>query len=370
MSSESKIVPAGRVVSLDALRGFDMFWITGGEGLFAALVTWLNIPLLLPLAGQFDHSAWDGFTFYDLIFPLFLFIVGTSMPFAISRRLERGDDRGELYRHIVQRSLILLFLGFIYNGLLDFDFSHFRYTGVLHRIAICYFIASLIVMNTRIRSQALIAGAILLGYWALMKLVPVPGVGAGVLTAEGNLGAWVDQHFLPGAFCCYKFGDNEGILSTLPAVSTTLLGVLAGHWLKAPGPQIKKARGLLAAGLVSLIAGWLWNFLFPINKLLWTSSYVLWAGGWSLLLLGVFYWIIDVRGYHKWAFPFVVIGLNPITIYVVQSQFDFGIISNIFIHGFVRYLGSFEPVLSAFGSFLAGWLFLYFLYKKKIFLKA
>jgi predicted acyltransferase len=370
MSQELKKVPQGRVVSIDALRGFDMFWIIGGEGVFKALIALLAIPWLQPLAAQLGHSKWNGFTFYDLIFPLFLFIMGAAMPFAISRRVQRGDDRGEIYRHIVQRFLTLLFLGFIYNQLLDFDFAHFRYTGVLHRIAVCYLIGALIVMNTKIKTQAIIAGAILLVYWAIMKLVPVPGFGAGVITPEGNLAGYIDRLLLPGSFCCYQFGDNEGILSTIPAVSTTLMGVLSGHWLRADRSGWEKTKYLLGVGIICLVVSDIWNLVFPINKLIWSSSYVLHAGGYSLLLLGVFYWIIDVKGYKSWTLFFVVIGLNPITIYVLQSQFDFGIITHIFIRGFVGSLGDFRPLVEHTGYLLFSWLFLYFLYRKKIFLKA
>jgi len=294
------------------------------------------------------------------------------MPFSISKRLERGDPRKKLYIHIIQRTLTLFILGLIFNGLLDFDFTNFRYAGVLQRIALCYFFAALIVMNTNIRGQAVFAGSILLLYWAAMALIPVPGHGAGVLTAEGNLSAFIDQNVLPGSFCCYRFGDNEGILSTLPAISTTLLGVLSGHWLRSSYTYSKKVLGLLAAGVVCLFLGWLWNFVFPINKLIWTSSYVLYAGGWSILLLCLFYWIIDVKGYSKWAFPFVIIGLNPITIYVAQTLFrsDFNNIVDVFVHGFIDSFGDFRPVFLAFCVLTVKWLFLYFLYKKRIFLKA
>jgi len=370
MASEIKGIPEGRVVAIDAVRGFDMFWITGGAFFFRAVLDFIDIPFFESLSIQLRHSRWDGFTFYDLIFPLFLFIVGASMPFAISRRLQRGDSPKKLYIHIVKRFLTLLFLGYIYNGLLNFDFSHFRYTGVLQRIVVCYFITALIVMNTDIKRQGIIAGAILIFYWLMMKLIPVPGFGAGVLTPQGNLSAYIDQQFLPGSFCCYKFGDNEGILSTIPSVATTLIGVLSGHWLRSSLPQKKKVLGLFASGAAGLILGLISGFVFPVNKLLWSSSYVLYSAGWSLLLLGLFYWAIDVRGYGKWAFPFVVIGLNPITIYVAQRLFDFGVIADIFVHGFIDTFGSFKPAFWAFCILMVKWLFLYFLYKKRIFLKA
>lgn len=361
---------SGRVVSIDALRGFDMFWITGGTAFFERLFNWIGSPLLEPLNRQMEHSSWDGFTAYDLIFPLFLFIVGASLPFALSRRKERGDPVGKLWRHVLRRTVTLLFLAMIYAGLLDFDFSDFRYAGVLQRIALCYFFAGTIVLYAGIRWQALIAAAILLAYWGLMTLVPVPGIGAGVLTPEGNLAGYIDRLLLPGSFCCYDFGDNEGILSTLPAISTTLLGVLSSHWLRTVRSQNSKVLGLAAAGVVSLVAALAWNPFFPINKLMWTSSYVLFAGGWSLLLLALFYWVIDVQGYRRWAFFFVVIGMNAITLYVGQRLFDFETISDIFIHGFVDYLGSFKPVFESFCELMVKWLFLYFLFRQKIFLKA
>ncbi len=365
-----KNVPSGRVLSIDALRGFDMFWIIGGDAFFQTFFRLFKTPFTDSLANQLDHSVWHGFTFYDLVFPLFLFIVGLSMPFALGKRLEKGTPKKELYIHIIKRSITLFVLALIYNGLLDFDFSNYRYTGVLHRIAICYFITAIIMINTSWRVQSIIAGAILLLYWGAMALVPVPGFGAGVLSPEGNLAGYIDRLLLPGSFCCYTFGDNEGILSMIPAVATTLLGVLAGHWLKSAVPQQKKILWLCGSGAILLLVGWLWGLVFPINKLFWSSSYVLWAGGWSVFLLALFYWIIDMRGYRRWAFVFIVIGLNPITIYVAQSLFDFGIIANIFIHGFVDHFGIFSALFTLFCVLLVKWLFLYFLYKQKIFLKA
>jgi len=347
-----------------------MFWITGGTSILHPLFNWMGGPWSDALEKQIKHSSWNGFTFYDLIFPLFLFIVGASLPFAVSRRLENGSDKKKLFIHIVRRTLTLLVLGLIYNGILDFEFAHARYPGVLQRIAICYFFAATIVLWTGIRGQALWAGGLLLGYWAIMTLIPVPGVGAGVLTPEGNLSGYLDRLLLPGRFCCYDFGDNEGILSTIPAVSTTLLGVLSGHWLRGSRSGNIKAFGLALGGVFSLLIGLAWNFVFPINKLIWTSSYVLFAGGWSLLILSFFYFVIDVRGYRAWAFPFVVIGLNAITIYVGQKIIPFGDVADFFIHGFSGAFGSFEPIFVAACITLTKWLFLYHLYRHKIFLKA
>ncbi len=360
--------PKKRVVSVDALRGFDMFWIIGGESIFISLAALIHPSVGTFVKHQLEHAEWNGFRFYDLIFPLFLFIVGVSLIFSLYKRVSRGDDRAHLVRHIIKRTLVLFFLGLVYNGLFKLDFESFRYAGVLQRIALCYFFTSLIVLYTDWKGQAVFAGAILLLYWAAMALIPVPGHGAGVLTPEGNLSAFIDQKLLPGSFCCYQFGDNEGILSTVPAVATTLLGCLAGHWLRSERKY--KISGLLAGGVVLLAGGLLWGLVFPVNKLIWSSSYVLYAAGWSVLLLALFYYIIDVRGWSKWAYVFVVIGLNPITIYVVQSVFDFYSVAYIFIQGFIDYTGAFKPFLLAVSVFAIKWLFLYFLHRKRIYLKA
>ena len=358
-----------RVVSIDALRGFDMFWITGGGALIHALYRTFPNSFFQALHTQFRHVPWAGFRFYDLIFPLFLFIVGAVLPYSILRKLERGASRREIYWRVVRRTILLFILGLVYNGLLDFEFDHFRIAGVLQRIALCYFFAALIVLNFGLRGQILWMGGLLVGYWAVMKLVPVPGYGAGNLTPQGNLAAYIDQLFLPGRFCCYAFGDNEGILSTIPAVGTTLLGVMAGHWLRTDRTPNTKAAGLAVAGVASLGLGLLWSLDFPIIKNIWTSSYVLYAGGWSLLLLALFYWIIDVKGWRRWAFFFIVIGVNPITIYVLQSQFDFRTVAAIFIRGFVDHCGSYQLLVWVVTVVAVKWLFLYHLYRQRIFLR-
>jgi predicted acyltransferase len=360
---------SSRIASIDALRGFDMFWIVGGEEIFHSLYRVWPSSLTTLLHTQLIHVDWEGFRFYDLIFPLFLFIVGLVLPFSLTRRLERGADRRELYKHLARRLVLLFLLGLVHNQLLNFNFHDLRIAGVLQRIALCYFAAGLIVMNAGVRAQAVITGGILVAYWAIMALVPVPGFGAGVLTPEGNLSAYLDQKLLPGPFCCYHFGDNEGILSTLPAVATTMLGVLAGHWLRTKAAPLRKAAGLALAGIACLLLGNLWGIWFPVIKNIWTSSYVLVAGGWSLLLLALFYWIIDARGRRRWAFFFTVIGVNPITIYVIRSQFDFGIITRIFVRGFIDDFGPARPVVWHFLVMMTGWLFLYYLYRKKIFLR-
>jgi predicted acyltransferase len=358
-----------RVASIDALRGFDMFWITGGEEIIHALYKMSPGPTTSLLSVEFSHVAWAGFHFYDLIFPLFLFVVGVVLPFSLSKHLEAGQQRGQVYRRVIRRLVVLFVLGLVYNGLLDFNLHNLRIAGVLQRIALCYFFAALIVMNTNVRGQIAFFAGILVVYWLVMMLVPVPGSGAGVITPDGNLASFIDRHLLPRPYCCFAQGDNEGILSTFPAIATALMGVLAGQWLRTKNSPNRKTLGLVAAGVASLLVGYLWSFNFPIIKNLWTSTFVLFAGGWSLLLLALFYWIIDVKGYKRWSFFFTIIGVNAITIYLVWHLFNFGTITTIFVHGFIHHLGAIEPVFWAVSVELTAWLFLYFLYRKKIFMK-
>ena len=370
-SGATRSQPSKRVQSIDALRGFDMLWLMQeGPGLILALAAVIHLPHQDVLAQQLDHSAWQGFTFWDFIAPLFLFVVGLSLPFAISRRLTSGESRTALVQHVLKRTATLIVLGLLFNGILQLDFSDFRYTGVLQRIALSYVFAALITIFWGVRGQAFWTAALLLGYWAAMALVPVPGFGSGVYTPQGNLAGYLDRLFLPGKFCCYVYGDNEGYLSTIPSIATVMLGVLCGHVLGMPSTHHKKLQMLLGGGILSLGSGLLWSLSFPIITRLWTSSYALYANGWSMLLFALFYWLIDVRGYQKFAFPFIVIGLNALTIYVIQNLFDFAHVANIFVAGLANHAGSYRALLLAASIVAVKWLFLYFLYKQKIFLKA
>jgi predicted acyltransferase len=369
MVQSSDRIPPGRVYSIDALRGFDMFWIIGGGTFFEHAFTLIGAPFTLVLARQLEHSSWNGFTFEDLIFPLFIFIMGLTIPFALSKRIERGDSRKAIVSHIVQRAFILLVFGLIFNGLLDFKFEEMRWMGVLQRIALCYLAAALIFVYSGVRGRVIWTTALLLGYWAVMMLVPVPGYGAGVLTPEGNFASWLDRLLIPGKFCCFGSGENEGVLSTFPAVASALIGMLCADWLRTGRSEREKTRGLIFTGAGGIVLGLVWGFAFPINKLIWTSSYTLFAAGWSILLLAAFYWIIDVRGWRRWAFFFTVIGLNPITIYMAQRIFDFGAVAAFFIHGFSGHLGGTGPSFTALGELGVKWLFLWFLFRQKMFLK-
>jgi predicted acyltransferase len=374
MGNKDQAVPtpgAGRLQSLDALRGFDMFWIIGGDVVVKELARWADWPARGVIDDQLEHVPWDGFHFYDLIFPLFLFLVGAVIPFSLDKLRAGGENRAALHWRIARRTALLFALGLLCNGILKLDFSNLRVAGVLQRIALCYGIAALIVMHTGVRGQAAATAAILLGYWALLALVPAPGSSAGDFSVEGNLPGYIDRHYLPGKIMpeYYGFGDNEGILSTIPAVATALLGALAGHWLRSGRSQAVKVFGLVLAGVASLLLGTAWGAWFPVIKNLWTSPFVLVAGGWSLLLLALFYGIIDVLGFRRWAFFFTVIGANAITIYVVPRFLDFRKIADFFLGGLIRHSGSFAPVATALGFLAVQWLFLLYLYRKRIFLR-
>lgn len=358
----------GRLLSIDALRGWDMFWIIGGDALATSILKIGNWSFSPALMTQLEHADWEGFRFYDLIFPLFLFMVGCVLPFSLEKY--RGNARSA-HGRILRRTLLMILLGLIYSGLLRFDFANLRYAGVLQRIAICYGVAGIIFLHVPWKPRIGLVIGILFGYWALLSWVAAPGGIAGDLTKEGNLAGYIDRNFLPGKILekYYGFGDNEGILSTIPAIVTALLGVFAGEWLRSDNKPWTKVGGLLVACMGCLAAGYGWSFLFPIIKNLWTSSFVLVAAGWSLLLLTFFYTLIDVLGWRTWSFVWVVIGMNAITIYIAKSIIDFTKISKYFLTGVSNLADPWQlPVLQA-GTLLAMWLFLYFLYKQKIFLR-
>ncbi len=301
-------IPRGRLLSLDAFRGMTI----AGMILVNNPGSWSHVypPLL--------HAEWNGWTPTDLIFPFFLFIVGVAIPFSFGNRLARGDSRRDLFLHVVRRSLILFALGLFLSGFPRYDLSAIRIMGVLQRIGVVYLVAAAAYLYLGRGGRGALTAALLLGYWALMTLVPVPGYGAGDLSPEGNLGAFLDRLLL-GDHLWREMWDPEGLLSTLPAVGTTLLGIFGGEWLKGGSPTTSRTLGLMGAGVVGVVAGVLWGFVFPINKGLWTSSYVLFTAGAGALCLGAFYWVMEVRGGTRWATPFVVYGMNAIAVFVASG---------------------------------------------------
>ncbi|MCX6233862.1 MAG: DUF5009 domain-containing protein [Bacteroidetes bacterium] len=359
-----------RLYSIDALRGFDMFWIIGGEYVIHSLKACTGWTWTIWLSSQLEHVEWNGFHFYDLIFPLFLFLSGMTMPFSLSRQLENGIPKSRIYLKVFRRALLLVLFGIIYNGLYDLHFSQIRFASVLGHIGIAYFFAAIIYLNTNVKRQIIWIIGLLLGYWAILKLVPVPDVGAGVLTIDGCINGYVDRLLLPGKFYEGIF-DPEGILVKIPAVATALLGAVTGSFVKMTRIKgLHKTGYLLLAFIFLFMLARLWDLWLPINKKLWTSSFVLYAAAWSVLFFTVFYLIIDVLEFRKWAFPFVVIGLNPITIYMATSLIDFSIPANHIFGGLMAFVSqNWQPVFMGLMVILIEWLLLYFLYKKKIFLK-
>jgi predicted acyltransferase len=370
-AGHAETAPSPRLLSIDALRGFDMLWIIGGAEVVNTLAEWANWPFKDEIDDQLAHVPWEGFHFYDLIFPLFLFVIGAVVPFSIAALRQRGESPPKIYWRILRRTLLLFALGLLYNRVLQLDFQSLRVAGVLQRLAICYGIAAIIVMNVGWRGQLCCTAAILVGYWGLLAFVAAPGSSPGDYTIEGNLSGYVDRHYLPGKIYkeYYGYGDNEGLLSTIPAVATALLGALAGQWLRSGQTPARKLAGLILAGAACLAAGHIWGQIFPIIKNLWTSSYVLVAGGWSLLLLAFFYGVIDVLGWRWWAFFFIVIGSNAIVIYVAPKLVDFHYTADFLFGGLVERTGSFAPVAAALAALTVKWLILLYLYHKKLFLR-
>jgi predicted acyltransferase len=368
--------PSQRIASIDALRGFDMLWITGAEAIIVALAALSNWPIFDSLAYHMQHAPWAGFRFYDNIFPMFLFLAGVTIPFSILGRKERGDSMTSIWRHMLKRLIVLFLFGLVVNGAFAHNWaglSNIRYASVLGRIGIAWFLASALSLYCGIRVQALIFVFILLAYWAVVMLIPVPGFGAGILTPEGNLEGYIDRLLLPG-IKYIKVMDPEGILSTFPAITTAMLGVFTGHLLKVDDQRIsryKKTLYMFLAGIALLCIGRVWSIWFPIIKSMWTSTFVLFAGGVDLLFLSFFYLIIDVWNFKKWSVIFRVIGMNSILIYLcTEGVMPFyntrNHLLNVFVSGF---LPAYQPLVSAIGLLLVEWFFLYFLYKKKIFLK-
>ena len=364
-----------RLRSLDVLRGFDMFWIIGGKALILALAAVLSVDLSEWLGHRMHHPEWDGFEPYDLIFPLFLFIAGVSTIYSIDNRLAKGDNRASLHRHFVQRGLILVLLGVFYNGLLSRDLAsadgwgQMRYASVLGRIGLAYMFAALIASNTQWRAQLIWVVGLLVSYWAALRFYPVPEYGAWDLDPGHTLTDYIDRHLVPGKL--YKGDrDPEGLFAVIPAIATALLGCLTGQLLKRNDIDgLKKTRFMAIGGVVCLGLAWLWNMEFPINKNLWSSSFVLNCAGWSLLLLSLFYLVIDVWQFRRGTLFFTVIGSNSILIYMAPSFLDFDYTNESLFGGILSLTGDFKTLLLAVTLLSFKWGLLYYLFRKKIFLK-
>lgn len=358
--------PSGRLVSLDVFRGIAI----AGMVLVNNPGTWSNI--YWPL----QHAEWHGWTPTDLVFPFFLFIVGVAITLAFARRVEEGTVKRDLYWKVLRRSAIIFGLGLFLNGFPHFEFATIRIAGVLQRIAICYLIASLIFLNTKARTQLLIAVALLIAYCLVMTNLAAPGYAPGDLSKEGSLASFIDRAILRQHI--WKQGrvyDPEGLLSTIPALATTLFGILTGHWLRSERPRYEKVVGMFVAGAVCVVLGWAWNPFFPINKALWTSSYVLFTAGLALEFLALCYWVIDIQGYRRWAWPFEVFGVNALALFVgtalmVKLMALWRVQGWIFRKLFLSWAQPINASLFYAIAFILLWLVLmWLLYRKRIYIK-
>jgi len=367
-----------RLVSLDVLRGFDMFWIIGGGSLILALAAATEWGWLQPIAEQMHHVKWEGFHFEDLIFPLFMFISGVAIPYAITSKVEKGVNRKDLLKTVIKRGLILVLFGVLYNGLLQNQelmqngISDVRFASVLGQIGLGYLFAATIVLYTKTLKWRIIWLACILAGIALLQLaVPVPGYGAGLLDPEGGINAWIDRMLLPGRLHGKTF-DPEGLLCIVSAISVTLMGAIGGHILRDGKPASGRKSGILLITGAALIAvALLLSPFYPIIKAAWTVPFNMLTAGISFVLLSLFYYTIDVKkwtgGIASWKITFFkVIGMNSITIYLGTRIINFGAIAGFFLGWLAGPWGEWIIIL---GAISVEWLLLYYLYKNKIFLR-
>jgi len=424
-----------RLFSLDALRGFDMFWIMGADEIIYTLRDSTKSPFWTSVANQFEHPFWNGFHCYDLIFPLFLFMAGVSTPFSVGRELEKGKTHGQLLWRVIKRAIILVLLGLVANNGLQipvvfpviiiavtiaiidrqsrwalkstlsaiiaailvmvilgsFYFGYYsifgsgtvlqvtdiRFPSVLGRIGLAYMFANIIYLYAKELWQVAWFWFFIIGYYLLLKFTSAPGFHPGDLTPQGNFASYVDRTILPGHLYVPYPGtkvnmhDPEGLFSTIPAISTGLLGILTGTLLKRKtSTQTEKTLIMAGVGVLALFLSYIWQFDFPYNKNLWSSSFVLLVGGISLLLMSLFYYVIDVLGYQKWAFFFKVIGMNSILIYISGHFIKWAYTNNALFEWLGQWIGNpYNAVVLAITFVLVKWSFLRYLYEKKTFLR-
>ncbi len=363
---------ANRLFSLDALRGFDMFWIMGAEEIVHALSKATGSSFFGGFANQLTHPAWNGFHLYDLIFPLFLFIAGVATPYSVGREIELGKTNSQVMLRVAKRAFILVLLGLVVNNGLEIrPIAEIRFGSVLGRIGLAYMFANFIYINTKKQSTQMIWFAgIILSYYLLLKYTAAPGFPLGDLSQAGNFASYLDRSILPGKLYLGNH-DPEGLISTLPAISTGLLGIIVGNYLKNDlASGAKKSIILLFLGTLFIGIAFIWDMDFPINKNLWSSSFVMIVGGLSMILLSLFYYIIDVKGYKNWAFFFKVIGMNSILIYVSGHFINWEYSTNGLFHWVGQLISEpYNAVVLATLYVGVKWLFLYFMYQKKVFLK-
>ena len=362
-----------RLLSLDALRGFDMFWIIGWGSVWHGLAQLTDWPLFNWWSVQMTHAQWEGFRFYDMIFPLFLFIAGISFPYSWEKSVQKGVSQKQIYFKIIKRALMLVLIGLVVNNrwlTLDFTERGFRYVGVLFRIGTAWMFASFIFMNCKFRGRILWCAGLLIFYWLMIALVAAPDYpDASRFSREGSFACYIDR--ILGV--TRGLSSEVGISGIIPSISTALLGMLTGSFVKSTKEGLTQNRKVLymtGAGIALALLGVLWGMVFPINKPMWTSSYVCLAGGLSLLFFALFYWIIDVRGYRRWTLFFTVIGTNSITMYAAQEMINFRFTANFLFGGLIKlFPEDWTQFLNGVTLITVCWLFLYFLYRQKVFIK-
>ncbi|WP_440874737.1 transmembrane glucosamine N-acetyltransferase NagX [Thalassotalea sp. PLHSN55] len=365
-----------RLLSIDALRGFDMFWILGAEGVFAALYLITGWGFLTVFAEQMQHTSWHGFTAYDLIFPLFIFLSGVSIGLAAKPMSAYSPIQGkQKLRHAHKRLALLVLLGIVYNhgwgGGMPASIDEIRFASVLGRIGLAWYVAVMLVWYTSIRSQWWVAIGLLLGYWLIQTTVTLGSYGGGDFSANGAINAWFDQTLLPGITYQNTLIDPEGLLSNLGSIVNALAGVFVGrHLIKYQQQPKKLLSHLVGSALILLLLAYGWGVVLPINKTLWSSSFVLLTCGYSILLLALFYWIIDVLNITRWAWVFAVIGTNSIVAYLGTSLIDWKFSANSLFGGVITAMPTqFQPLAHIVAILLIQWLILYWLYSRKIFIK-
>lgn len=360
-----------RLASIDALRGFDMLMISGGGAFIHLMGGKTGISAIDAISAQLEHPDWHGFTFYDFIFPLFLFLAGTSLSFSLSKGIATGISHQELIQKVFVRMVILMILGILdKNAPIDlFNPGNIRYGSVLGRIGLCTFIGAILYLRFSWKQRLWISVSILVLYYLILLLIPAPGFNAGDFTFEGNLVGWIDRNFMPGRLKQGTY-DELALLTQFPALCLTLFGSLAGDLLIRDIPAAEKVKWLGIGGIAGIAVGLVWHLIFPINKHLWSSSFIMLTSGMSSLALMIFYWIIDVKGYQKWSFFFRVIGMNSLLIYLVMRFVDLNASSRLLFEGIYKHFGEkWMDVFNALGALVIVWFFLYFLYQKKIFVK-
>lgn len=357
-----------RLLSLDVLRGFDMFWITGGRGLVLFIA---NITGAGWLVDQMDHASWAGLHMYDLIFPLFMFLSGVAIPYAIISKLDRGVPKIDLLKKAFKRMVILVVLGIVYNGAFENSFADARFASVLGQIGIAYFFSSLIFLYSKsLKARILWIIGIMVSISVIQLFIPVPGVGAGVLTPEGCINGYLDRMFLPGKLY-HEIYDNEGLLCIVSAISITMLGTFAGNFLRDKKyTDWQKVKYMFIAGTILILVAAAISPFYPVIKRCWTSSFVLLAGGLSTVLMALFYMIIDVIKWQKWGFFFRVIGMNSIFVYLFVRFINVGGLSKALTGWISTFLSAdVYQFINNIGAVTITWLLLYYMFRKNIFLR-